>query len=231
MMGSETDLAASVIRWLTDLGWEVFQEVNGIDIVATIGKGKGRAFWAIECKKSLTWGLLEQAVDRLPYAHRVSIACPPRRKQYRRLAVRRICLALGIGWIEAQPEVYGESNHAAERIPAPFHKPRFPEHLIEAVGRPIIEHVPAGSAGGRLRWSPFKATVDRLVGYVVANPGTTMKAAVEAVAHHYHRNSTASGTLSKYIETGIIKAIEWRRVGKGRGLYPRRLKPKPPPPT
>lgn len=72
----ETDVAAAVVAWLADMGWDVYQEVslgNGgrtADLVAR----SGAVLWAIECKVSLGLAVLEQAHDLLPYAHLVSVA-------------------------------------------------------------------------------------------------------------------------------------------------------------
>jgi hypothetical protein len=72
----ETDVAAAVVRWLTEMGWEVYQEVSlgagarTIDLVAT----RDRLVWAIECKVSFGVPVLAQAYGLLGLAHYVSVA-------------------------------------------------------------------------------------------------------------------------------------------------------------
>lgn len=79
----ETDVAAAVVAWLSDMGWDVYQEVslgNGgrtVDLVAR----SGAILWAIECKVSLGLAVLEQAHDLLPYAHLVSVAVRQRTRR------------------------------------------------------------------------------------------------------------------------------------------------------
>ena len=74
----ETDLAKSVIAWLQDLKWEVYQEVQVFsygpiaDIVATFGA----ITWVVETKISFSLKVMSQAEQWTPFSNLVSVAVP-----------------------------------------------------------------------------------------------------------------------------------------------------------
>lgn len=90
---TEVDLASKVIAWLECDGWDIYQEVNDIDIVAI----REPVVWAIECKLSMGFSVLEQAIDRMGRANCVWVATPYRKSNYK--IVRTCCEKLGIGWM------------------------------------------------------------------------------------------------------------------------------------
>ena len=91
---SEVDLAARVVTWLEADAWDVYQEVDGADIVAV----RGPVLWVVECKVILGFPVLDQAMRRRAEAHCVWVATPPRRTT--RSVVKSFCSYAGIGWIE-----------------------------------------------------------------------------------------------------------------------------------
>ena len=82
MKMKETDLARAVVSYLESSGWDVYQEVlrnphsmggygsPRCDIFAV----KGGVRWAIECKMSLGFRVLEQVEKWKGYANMVSVA-------------------------------------------------------------------------------------------------------------------------------------------------------------
>jgi hypothetical protein len=214
---SEAELAAVVVAWLEALGAEVFQEVElvrqGIraDIVARV-----RAeIWIIETKTSMSLALIEQAMDRRRFAHRVYIAAPT----YKARAGFALCQELGIGvigvgvgsgtndpkqWDEPQVTMRAQSRRWNSR-PVALAKKLEPEHKT---------HARAGAPTGG-HWSPFRRTIERLAQEVAAHPGIALKAAVAGIEHHYRSNAGARTSLATWIREGKVPGV----VNRGGKLY------------
>jgi hypothetical protein len=219
---TEAELAAQVVEWLTDQGWDVYQEVqirgdgSTADIVAT----QGPLTWVIECKLSMSLDLMAQAIDWKRDAQRISVATPGKKHEpwtKRRAFVSKVLGSYGIGWIRVTPEPqYGPP--CVEVLQPELNrrvKERFREHLRE-------EHktfAKAGNAEGK-RWTPFQSTCESLVRYVRRNPGRTLKDIVDGVDHHYASSSSAKQSLSHWIRKGVIKGVELRREGRVLRVYP-----------
>ena len=77
----ETILAELVVNWLESQKWDVYQEVQIetygkiADIVAVLGN----LVWIIECKKSLSLSVMEQAYRWRRYANFTSVAVQRRK--------------------------------------------------------------------------------------------------------------------------------------------------------
>ena len=206
--GSEAELAALVITWLEEDSWDVYQEVDGIDIVAV----RGPVLWAIECKTSMGFSVLEQGLRRRAEAHAVWVATPPRRRDS--MIAERMCSAVGIGWIQvpASGWVSAQCRPAFNRSASVdrIRKMLRPEHKTYAA---------AGSPYGS-GWTPFKETCRELLKAVRARPGISMKKAVDSIRHHYSSDSSARRTLASRIKDGIVPGVDSRIEGGTICLYP-----------
>lgn len=206
-MGPESRLAAHVISWLESEGWDVYQEVSGVDIVAL----RGGVVWAVECKMVMSFDVLEQAIDRRADCHCSWVATPPRKKG--RALASKICSLLGVGWMTVSKD--GKVN--------PLGRPAFnrkaTDRLRSAVRPEHKTFAAAGSSTGR-SWTPFKETCRGLLAYVVANPGTELRDAVKAVKHHYRTDSSATRSLANLVISGVVAGLEARRIGKSVLLFP-----------
>jgi hypothetical protein len=116
----ETEVAAAVVAWLEEAGWDVYQEVQVkrfgriADIVAVME----RRVWIIECKTSLSMAVIGQAYDWQESVHWVSVAVPilakrkggyPIRGQRPRF-VNRVLRDYGIGLIKVErKETFGQA--------------------------------------------------------------------------------------------------------------------------
>jgi hypothetical protein len=213
----ETEIAARVVEWLESQYWDVYQEVayNGkvADIVAT----SGYLTWIIECKRSLSLALLEQAMIWKQYgvAHYLSVATP-----YKFHIVRGGQAAIwflrqqGIGLIYVRPyEVH-------QNIPAKLYRRAFTS-LRKSLNDRQKTYVKAGNADGRY-WTPFQETCRTLRRFVGENPGVCLKDAINGIRHHYSSDSSARACISQYLQSGknIVKGVECRREGKYLNLYP-----------
>jgi hypothetical protein len=211
----ETEIAARVISWLESQHWDVYQEVayNGrvADIVAT----SGYLTWIIECKRSLSLALLDQALmwERFGAAHYISVAVPygPKRGGQ---AAEWFLRQNGIGLITVR------KNGAHQNIPPRIHRKAF-SSLRKSLNDRQKTYAPAGNADG-LYWTPFQETCRTLRRFVDEHPGTCLKDAINGIRHHYSSDSAARACISQYLQSGknIVKGVEARREGRYLKLYP-----------
>ncbi len=191
----EVDLAEKVIAWLESEGWDVYQEVDEIDIVAV----RGSLVWVIECKTVMGFEVLEQGISHRASAHGSWIATPPRKRN--RNFAESVCKSFGLGWIvvsnfgEVTTRVHPYFNRKART--APLRKMLRPEHKTFAK---------AGSPTGK-RWTPFKETCRNLSALVNLNPGVPMREAMKSIKHHYKNDSSAMRSLSELIQKGIVPGV------------------------
>lgn len=216
----ETEVAVLVVERLRDDGWEVFQEVACAGSVADIVAVRKRITWIVEVKTKFSLDLVAQAVNwvKLGAASFVSIAYPRKTASAREQLITEILTERKIGRI-----IVGDRYNNI--IPPQFirrhrgHRINIRKHLFAAQKTSI-----AGSAHGG-HWTPWKRTCEVLREHVYANPGCTMREAVEAINHHYMRDSTARACLLTQIRDGALEGIETKRDGRALTLH---LKPQPP---
>ena len=213
-VSSEADLAAVVVAWLEMLGADVYQEVEllprGIraDIVAKV-----RAeIWIIETKTSVSLALIEQAMERRRFAHRVFIAAPTGRAR----AGALVCAELGIGVLDV---FIGRSDYEPPRVREVCPSRRWNSRPVKLASKLRPEHktaCPAGSPTGG-HWTQFRATCEQLTRTVRdAGPdGLTIKEAI-ASKHHYASLAGARSSLAQWIREGRMPGV---RLEDGR-LYP-----------
>lgn len=201
----EVAVAAVVVRWLEADGWDVYQEVDNIDIVAT----RGPIVSVVEVKTSLSWKLCAQAFSRMPYAHEVWVAVPVKPSSATPWYARRCLGRDGIGILEV-------SDMVNVGLPATLHRSAHAgAKLLRARLRPEHKtHLPAGSACGG-GWTPFKDTSNQLRKLIDAEPdGVPVKTAIESISHHYRGNSSARACLVKLARDGVIDGVRVIRDGK-----------------
>jgi len=205
----EALLAAVVVSWLESEGWDVYQEVSGVDIVAI----RGSVVWAVECKTVMSFKVLDQAVDRMADCHCAWVATPPRREQ--RALAKKICASLGVGWMTV-----GKDGKVTV-VSRPFFNRRAKDRLRKAVRPEHKTFARAGSSTGR-SWTPFKETCRELVAMVVRHPGIELRQAVKQIKHHYSSDASATRSLTDLIFKGVVPGLAVERVG---GLVVLRTRP------
>lgn len=207
----EVDLAERVVDFLEKDGWDVYQEVDGCDIVAV---SKPFAM-IVECKLRLGFDVLSQAIERKRYrpAHWVYVATPHRRHQAQ--LITRVLDDFGIGWYcvpkdrwrPVREEHEGALNRRAN---------------LDWLSRLRPEHKTHCKAGSPCpsTWTPFKETRKRLVDHVWRNPGCTVREAVAAIKHHYSNSSVARSRVAHYVSHGVITELKLEYHGKTPFLFP-----------
>ncbi len=224
----EAKVAAAVVKWLRERGWQVYQEVAAgpiADIVATQQHGKALIAWIIECKVQLGLAVIDQALHWKLYgmAHFVSVATPRANSRAPRHAINALLVDNGIGQLEVEPSWSGD-GHVLERLePAFFRGVGRSGNSIRDIRTYLREeqktHVAAGTANGG-HWSDFKDTCQKVSRYVHEHPGTTLKALLDAVDTHYASKASARSTLAHWIEKGKVPGVRIERSGRALLLQP-----------
>ena len=205
---SEQQVAEVVVTYLEDLGADVYQEVECGTGVADIVAVVAHELWIVEVKTSLSLALLLQAMDRRVDATRVYVAAPHTRHLW---DIRDLCDELGLGlltvrcgnvestWREDQPDVQMHvPSRRWNRRPSALRARLRPEHKTSAK---------AGAPGGAGRWTPWRDTCRQLAVLVKAQPGITLKEAIDTIKHHYRSAASARTSLAKWISDGKIDGV------------------------
>ncbi len=212
---SEQELARSIVAWLHNQHWEVYQEVSTgysaarADIVAV----QGKLSWIIETKTTLSLSLLAQAADWIGHANFVSVAVPGRRRRGSGYEFAlRLLRERGIGLIEV--DATGYVSQVAPRKVRRINGRAIAEILCE--GHKTMAE--AGSARGGY-YTPFAATCRTAHDFVQGHPGCTMRELVDGIEHHYGCDATARSCLGNWSSTNKIPGLERRHEGGKWRLY------------
>ena len=216
-------MGKATVTLLQGLGFEsIYQEVlcpwsACCDIVAT----RGPLLVAVECKRTLTFEVMHQAVRWIPYVHHSYVAFGGSHWGVDPLE-RRLLEDLGLGAILVQDVGTTLDMDAPLRADVIL-DPRWhhrPEPRLRNVLREEHKTYAAAGSSGVPRWSPFKATAQELGRYVVAHPGCSLKEAVENIRTHYRTKSTARSSLAQWIEKGTVEGVRLEREEGVLRLYP-----------
>lgn len=221
---TETEVAAPVVAWFVEAGYEVFQEVEHGDNVADIVARKDGCIWVVETKKTLSLDVLAQARAWKHWSTKVSVAVPARnrlRKGWRvesrghQLATD-VCRWLGLGLFEVRDPSTKYMEIVLPVLTPEVNEKAYTERwkLVEAQ-KTFCE---AGSQAGR--WTPFKQTCENLRVFVEAHPGCTVAEAVEGIEQHYRAKATARSRLRLMVEGGVVGGVRLTREDGTVRLFP-----------
>jgi hypothetical protein len=223
---TEKDLAAVLIRYLQDMGWEIYQEVQifSFDKRADIVAVRDNITWIIETKMGMGLEVIQQAYAWRMYANYISVAVPARLRTRTMPFGCTVSKMLGIGVLTCgDGGVYYSGIKELER-PKLCRQPL--KHLRQALVEEHKTYAEAGNSEGKF-WSPFKATCERIKKAVEKRPGMTLKELVESVEHHYSTDSTARGSIVQWARMGKIPGIEIDEHCRPMRVYPEGQVPKP----
>jgi hypothetical protein len=208
----EVDLAAKVIDYLSAQHWEIYQEVAACGSIADIVAVQGQLLWVIECKTSLSLGLIGQAFEWRKRAHFVSVAVPPKKWTKAREVARIILKNYGIGMLNIK-------EHYADQAEKPMlNRKAYAQDIRKRLCDKHKTWARAGSHSGY--WTPFQETSRCVLATVRKNPGVSLKELIDDIKHHYSSDATARACISKWVQNGVIQGIETRREGKLLKFYP-----------
>jgi hypothetical protein len=240
----ETEVAAAVVAWLEEAGWDVYQEVQvkRFGRVADIVAVMDRRIWIIECKTSLSIAVIGQAYEWQESVHWVSVAVPvmakrkggyPIRGQRPRF-VNRVLRDYGIGLIKVErKKSFGqvpaalechEAIHPEMRRSPGKQGLRFMARDIRALRDGLCEEqktfAKAGNADGD-RWTPWKQTCRSVSRAVAKKPGICIAELIRDEGHfHYASSSSARSALSHWLREGKVPGVRVVREGRKLALYP-----------
>ena len=222
-MKKETDLAAAVVAYLRDLGWDVHQEVGfqygpRADIVAV----RGPVLLVVEAKTTFGLSVIAQADRWCGHANLVSVAVP---RSWRgggtHGVAANICRDWGIGVLEVMGGEghrdqgqyvngqYVTADWRVEELVAPRLVRRVTSSgntLRSKLCTETQTYAEAGNNDGKF-WSPFKATVAEIHRALKERPGLTTRELVDAIKHHYHAASTARSCLPQWLRYKKIPGV------------------------
>lgn len=194
----EIVIGEAVTVWLESRGWQVYPEValkayeGAADLVAV----KGDVVWVVECKRGMTYQLLQQAWRWRDYADQLSVAtmAPWRmglsgydaRRDFGAVMIDR----LGLGF-------FGVGLEGISVTTPPTFCPRKRDDFLHVVraGHRVAR---AGQAGGA-RFTVVDATIANLVQHVQSHPGIAFKEAVRRIHHHHGTNKSALRALMTWV--------------------------------
>jgi len=228
---SEAEVAQVVMNWMTGQLWDCYPEVElpggRADIVGVRPfpfMPHRQCVHIVECKTSWTLTLLEQAQQRLRYAHFVSIAAPTRMSSF----YKQLALDMGLGVIkfygraDLTIDEYGiEHGRMCRHV---FNRNRRftgeyrsgPEYLLTLLDEDMKNYAPGTSSGYS---SPWRRTMDRCVKFVQANPGCTVKDIIESIDHHYASKSGAKQGVLLWLQKR--EEISVSKKGNAICFYPK----------
>lgn len=203
-------MAAHIVAWLRDAGWDVYEEISSIDIVAQRTDG---FLWAIECKLAFGLDVMAQADARRSYVDAVSVGVPSEFRSRGQCFAQRCARRMGIGVVV----VRSPTRHSADGLVRELVEPgsltgdvrnhrrrKALETCLTPEAQAVGNH--AGQATGS-SWSPFKQTRHDLRAFVKLHSRPTLKEAVAGISHHYHDDARARKSLSQLFGTAAIPEL------------------------
>ena len=209
---TEPDLAAKVVKFYEANGYEVSQEVQLVqggpraDIVAK--HRESGVLHVVECKLTLSFDLIAQALHWIPYASKVYVAVPKAKASPGRNAAWNALVALSLGAYEVEslwPVDEGRRPAVVEVVQAPDGSTRNPA-LQRALQPGHQTHAKAGTNRGG-HYTRYVQTIEALTAFVAAHPGDSLRACLSQCDHHWSS-----------IAAGIQRLTELSTLGKLQGL-------------
>lgn len=203
---TERELAHALVQYWKRSGWEVHEEVSykGYSSAADIIAYSPPVLVAVECKKLLSWEVIEQADAHKNYAHRVYVATPHVAYSYIKI---RLLQTLGIGYLQASPHPYKPDQYDVVEVVMPELRRRVSPALKDHLVRFHRNGLAAGSAAGA-RMTPFRSSLIKLAELVEQEGPMTLYSALERVDHHWRSSGGAARRIRELYPTGAIREFQ-----------------------
>jgi len=218
---SEAALAAVVVSWLRGSDAQVFQEVEHRGDIADIVATRADEVLVVECKLSSNLHLLEQAWRWRERAHRVYIAVPFYGGAHR--FARVVCEKLGIGVLKVTPPSAYRPKDDPGKVhiiyKSPLREPDASRCSLLSVLRPEHQTYAAAGSPTGARFTPFRATAQALVAYVVAHPGERLRVVLDTIPTHWPKKVSVTAVV-KLIERGVIPGVRVEGTGREIRIFP-----------
>lgn len=199
---SEVDVGRALIPLLEKARWEVWDEVNNIDLVCRRAREDGDGFdvMTVELTKGgPSFDKLGQAMAHKGKAQFVAWAMPLKRESRSRETASACSLAMGVSLIEVSPSecrtTWADRDKNANAAPLLEELDKRPKRYAPA---------PAGRSGGS-QWSKANETWDAAAAWISANPGHPLRDVVKEIDHHFSSDQLAVKRLRQEIRKGRLK--------------------------
>ncbi len=217
----EVDVARPVVHWLSEQGWDVYQEVGAGSIADIVGVRKlwpsgARIVWVVEVKTSLSESVVAQAYRWQLYANYSSVAVPTGKKARNGGLAKRYLRPLGIGMIHVSDSKY---HPVMEELAPKLNRKALRSFILDRLREEHKTWAEAGSVGGD-RFTPFKHTCSEVLKYVKANPGCTMKEMVGNVKHHYATSASFKSAIPTWVMDGKVPGVVVEKSSNKFRFYP-----------
>lgn len=212
---TENELASFVAPWLLEQDYELFEEVqlSRASYRADLVGRRGSTITVIECKLAFNERVIEQA---LWWSHEATFTLVAVPSALRHPILRHACRNFGIG-------ILSVCKFSGVRIEEAPRMNRRRAHLLDDGLREGQRYKGIAGTSNSQYWSPFRETCSQLRSAVYANPGISLKEAVEQIRHHYAGSITARGALRKWIEIGKVEGVRSQLDGRKICLYPAKI--------
>lgn len=201
---TEADLAAVVVAWLVETGYDVYQEVELVPrgIRADIVARRSAELTIVETKTSGSLALIGQVMERRRFAHRVYLACP-----HPSIVLRDVGAELGIGVLAVRAGT--DARYDTHRVVEQVASRRWNTRPLKLSARLRPEHKTACAAGSPTggHWSRWRDTCAQIEAVARANPGIALRQAVAQVQHHYASGRGAVASLAECIRRGAVPGL------------------------
>jgi len=211
---TEKELALPVIHHLKENGFDVWQEVQFNSAIHDIVAVKDNRIHIIECKLSLTLGVMAQAHGARGNGHMTYIAVPAPDKNRRgrmtyldRGFSLTICQKFGIGvfyvhprpdWAEdtIQHRVSSEVDPVMQDTDCYLYQRQMKK--LATIPRAFCES--GGNGGGY--YTPYKGTIKNVKDVIAAFPGINLSSLISELGgkHHYAHDQSARSSLKNALK-------------------------------
>lgn len=213
----ETEIGEAARNWFTGQGWDCYAEVMLGSARADLVAVRGNLVAICECKTSMGIDLLDQAIGWWHRAHWVYVAHPERKRTRPGSTESFVMRYYGIGRLEVMSHRSGMD--ARLRDPAAFTRV-LPDALawLRKHLHPDQKNYTPGSEARAGFSTPFSRTMEMARRYIGEHPGVTLRELVDAIDHHYRRDSTARACLGNWLAQD--SKVRFEREGKRIRLFP-----------
>lgn len=222
---SEVVIGSAIVAHLESAGWDVYQEVElhgpvaDIVVVRDVGGGVRRV-GVIECKTSLSFGVLAQAWAWRRNADFIWVGTQWARRSDGRRFAEGVVAKYGMGLFVVNDEDSWRSL-VVEQVAPQQGSPAERDRLLNALRPEHKTFAKAGSAHGG-HFTAFKGTVAALTAIVQETPGITLADAIGKINHHYGSKRSAVNSLAKWISGNRVPGLILIHDQLVPRLYPRK---------
>lgn len=217
----EVDVAKSVVLWLKEYNWTVYQEVKipHFSKVADIIAVQNNIVWVIETKTTLGLKVIAQADCWRFKANYLSVATPSNRDTDIRNLIDDFLLWRGIGRLNVNHNfINADANDVYESSRPKLNRKVNVKSILDNLTEEHKTYAEAGNNKGSY-YSPFKNTCRNVIQEVGINPGILLGDLIKKIKHHYYTPESAKSSILEWTRQGIIKGVNVKIIDRKYRFY------------